>query len=285
MTERILKQTQSKLIDSIVLKFGLKGVRLADTPFRTDQNARKVVHDRKTLSNLDLKRKIPYREAVGALLYLANCARPDISHAVNKLTRRQACFDINDWHNVERVIQYIAKTRDKGLVYSGKGKDLVGYSDASLGRNDPQGHSTSGGVIKLWGDSISWHTSRQKVVATSSMEAEYIAMNHVAKRLLTVYGLVKKFIKWDKLPIVYCDNSAVICAMKAEVSKSLGHLYRLEYHFVRNLFATDQIELRWVSTKNQIADALTKSLPKPSFEKFSSCLLENFEHPEKDKRN
>ena len=69
------------------------------------------------------------------------------------------------------MIQYLAKTRDLGLVYTGKGSDLVGYSDASLGRSDPEGHSTSGGVVKLFGDSIGWFTSRQKVVATSSMEA------------------------------------------------------------------------------------------------------------------
>ena len=112
----ILRLTQTKLIDSIVKKFGLSNTRLSDTPFRTRQNAKKVLHQRKTLSNLNLRKKIPYREAVGALLYISNCTRPDISFAVNCLARRQANYNLDDWLNVERVIRYLNNTRTLGLV-------------------------------------------------------------------------------------------------------------------------------------------------------------------------
>ena len=179
-----------------------------------------------------LKENSVSRSGRRASLYLSNSTRPDISHAVNRLQRKQSCFSIHDWHNVERVIQHLAKMNNSGLQFRGIGKDLVGYSDASLGQSDPDGRSTSGGVMKLFGDSISWLTRRQKVVATSSMEAEYIAMNQVAKRVMTMYGLVKTFINWDRRPYTYCDNNAALCAAKAEVSKSLGHLYRLEFHYV-----------------------------------------------------
>ena len=157
---------------------------------------------------------------------------------------------------------------------------MVGYSDASLGRNDHEGKSTSGGVVLLFGDSVNWFTTRQKVVAaTSTMEAEYIAMTQVTKKLMAAFGLILKFIKVQDKPILYSDSSAALCAVKAEVSKALTHLYHLEYHFVRQAFVTKSLVLRWVSSKEQLADTLTKALPKSNFEKLRERLLMNFEHP------
>jgi len=100
------------------------------------------------------------------------------------------------------------------------------------------------------------------------MEAEYIAMSQPAKRLMTIYGLALKFIRMKSMPIVYLDSSAALCAAESEVSKSLKHLYRLEYHFVHQAFVSKELELHWVSTKDQIADTLTKALPKSSFKVF-----------------
>lgn len=67
-------------------------VKPVSTPMCTDQADKKCKSSIKPQTTLDVGKNIPCREVVGALLYLTNCTRPDVSFAVNLLTRK--CSDI-----------------------------------------------------------------------------------------------------------------------------------------------------------------------------------------------
>ena len=67
--------------------------------------------------NLERINNVPYREA-GSLLYLATTTRPDITYAVNILSRSQMEPTENDWRHVKRVFRYLKGTMNLGLVYS-----------------------------------------------------------------------------------------------------------------------------------------------------------------------
>lgn len=124
----------------------------------------------------------------------------------------------------------------------------MAYSDASLGREDPEGLSTTGYVVKLFGDSIAWGTNWQRIVATSTMEAEYLALSKTAKELVYFSNLCKLVIGQKMSPVIFEDNTAAIIGAKSEVSKALKHIVKLKYHYVRQAVKNKEIELEWVLT-------------------------------------
>ncbi|XP_056633416.1 uncharacterized protein LOC130443001 [Diorhabda sublineata] len=93
-----------------------------------------------------LPAKNNYREAIGSLLYLATISRPDISFAVNYLSR--FCNNPMKSHQamVKRVFQYLRETVT-ARIYFGGGKELVAYTDSDFGRDPETGKSTSGVLV------------------------------------------------------------------------------------------------------------------------------------------
>jgi len=87
----------------------------------------------KSRSTLKIKKAIPYREAVGSLLYISNTTRPDIAFAVNSCARNQHNYTLSDWVKIERIIRYLNGSSEFGLMFTGEGSNLEAYSDASLG--------------------------------------------------------------------------------------------------------------------------------------------------------
>jgi len=107
------------------------------------------------------------------------------------------------------------------------------------------------------------------------MESEYIAMS-TASKLLTIFkALRKKCAHLKGIPIMYTDSKSAISAAKSEYSKSLAHCVRLEEHKIRDEVGKGEIELKWIGTDEQIADALTKPLSRSKFIKFREALLKN----------
>ena len=112
----VLKLTQTKFIDAMVEKFGLQNRPGSEIPMRTNRASRKTIRKRKFETSLNLNEKVPFREAVGALLYCTNCTRPDIAYAVNLLARKCSNHELDDWLDVEKVLKYLLETREIGTV-------------------------------------------------------------------------------------------------------------------------------------------------------------------------
>ena len=72
--------------------------------------------------------KVPYLNAIGALMYLANCTRPDIAFFVNLLARYSSVLTKRHWNEIKYVLQYLRGTSDVGLYYLKESKSqLIGY--------------------------------------------------------------------------------------------------------------------------------------------------------------
>ena len=75
--------------------------------------------------------EVPYMSAIGALIYLANCTRPDITFAVNLLARYSSELTKRHWKGIKHIFCYIRGTTDMGLFYSKSSKSpLIGFADA-----------------------------------------------------------------------------------------------------------------------------------------------------------
>ena len=76
--------------------------------------------------------EVPYLSAIRALMYIANCTRPDIAFAVNLLARHSATPTKYHWAGVKNIFRYLNGTRNLGLFYKhNQDKTIIGYTDAS----------------------------------------------------------------------------------------------------------------------------------------------------------
>ncbi len=269
-TKNEIKLYQTTFTKKIIKRFGLEKGRSVYTPMITNDNERKLREERANTEKLE---NVPYRQAIGSLLYLANGTRPDIAFAVNLLSRKQCSFTMDDWSKVKRVIRYLNATSNFGLNYSGKTDTLNCFADASLGLNDEQGKSTSGYVISIFDDVIAWRMKRQSQIALSSAEAEYVAMGLACREIINLKEMSKRLLKINLSPVLYEDNKAAIELAKTQDSTTLKHVVHLNYHFVRDLVQRDIIKIDWIPSEEQLGDFLTKALAKPKFVKFRDLCI------------
>jgi hypothetical protein len=264
---------QSAFTQRILKRFGMEGSNPAATPMRTQEGDKKSLEN-SVSKNGELLEEIPYREAIGSLLYLANGTRPDITYAVNRFSRKQTNYTKEDWIGVKRIFRYLKGTVNYGLKYTGEGEGLNCFADASLGMSDEEGKSTSGLLITMFGnDIITWRTKKQTHVALSSAEAEFVAMSLACKEVISIKEMCKRILKKDVMPILYEDNRAAIKKAKSEEAQAFKHIVKLCYHYIRLEVAKKNIILKWVNTNEQLADGFTKALGKQKFENFFKTLL------------
>ena len=74
---------------------------------------------------------VPYRSAIGSLMYLATCTRPDLAECVSELSKFSQNPGAVHWEGVKRVLRYLSGTLGEGLLYK-RGAQVVvwGYSDS-----------------------------------------------------------------------------------------------------------------------------------------------------------
>ncbi|MBW0533911.1 hypothetical protein O181_073626 [Austropuccinia psidii MF-1] len=129
----------------------------------------------------------PFQQAIGSLNYLAQHTRPDIMFTVNQLSRYSVKPTIKHWTMIKHLMRYLKATSNYSLSFTKqKGKKtsiLDGWADADYANDRTDRKSISGILTSVFGNPISWLSKKQTVVAQSTTEAEFIAMNTCAKQL------------------------------------------------------------------------------------------------------
>ena len=229
-------------------------------------------------------RGVPYREAIGSLMYLANATRSDIAFAVNYLARKQLNPTEDDWSDVKRVFRYLRDTKNLGLEYMSNSDTLEAFTDASF-RDNQDSTSTGGYLIKLYGDAIAWRSRKQSYVTLSTCQAEYLAMSDACQELISLDKSIRYIIGKTLFPVtVWCDNkSAKDCTemdgshkLKTfdetleNIQKELAlreetghrkHMADTHGDFVKQCVDEEKVKVLWVSTGDNLADIMTKPLP------------------------
>jgi len=126
--------------------------------------------------------EVPYLSAIGALMYLAYCTRPDIAFVVNLLARHNANPTRIHWVGVKTILRYLNGTQDLGLYFL-KNQDLrlVGYADAGYLFDQHNARSQTSFIFLCGGTAISWTSCKQTLVATSTNHSEIIALYEAAR--------------------------------------------------------------------------------------------------------
>ena len=105
-----------------------------------------------------------YRGAVGSLLHLANCPRPDIMQAVSYVSQKCCDSNQNNWHIVVHLMQYVKSTANLRIIYERNDERFSMYSDADFANDVSDRRSYSGFVIRL-ATVIHWKSKKQPRVA------------------------------------------------------------------------------------------------------------------------
>ena len=122
-----------------------------------------------------MMRQIPYASAMGSLMYVMLCTRPDICYSVGMVSRYQLNLGLKHWEAVKHILKYLRQTKDYMLVYHCEDLIPIGYTDSDFQSNIDFKKSTSGYVFTLGGGAISWRSVKQSCIANSTMEDEYVA--------------------------------------------------------------------------------------------------------------
>ncbi|XP_019172669.1 PREDICTED: uncharacterized protein LOC109168070 [Ipomoea nil] len=205
-----------------------------------------------------------YRCIVGALQYLT-ITRPDLAYAVNRLCQFMHSPTIDHWAMVKRVLRYIKGTLDYGLhLVASPTSTIHAYSDSGWAGCPIDRKSTSGYVVFLGSNLVSWLSRKQRTVARLSTEAEYKALADVAAEVTWVVSLLRELGLHAGQPSnLWCDNLGATYLCANPVFHARTKRVEIDYHFVRDKVDSGDFVVNFVSTKDQLADILTKPLTGP----------------------
>lgn len=174
VSDKEIRLTQTAYIQRILERFEMIDCRTVTTPF---ENHGLIPAEPGTANTSEIQH---YQAVVGSLMYAAKGTRQDILFATTFLSQ----FSVNPGPDhlvaLQRVLRYLRGTMDLGFVYSRKQHnqmELVRYADASHASDIHTRRLFSGNCFLLNHCLVTWRTKKQKSVAISSTEAEYMALS------------------------------------------------------------------------------------------------------------
>lgn len=215
-----------------------------------------------------------YRSIVGSLRYLTH-TRPDIAYVVGVVSRFMEAPTVKHHQAVKHILRYVKGTVNHGLVYvrSEDKKTIVGYTDSDLAGDVVDRRSTGGMCFYLNGSLISWASQKQRVIALSSCEAEYMAATTAACQSIWLRGLLREISAQEIGAVVlHVDNKSAIELMKNPVLHGRSKHIDVRFHFIRECIERGELIINYVGTQEQRADILTKALGRVKFEEMRTLI-------------
>jgi hypothetical protein len=218
---------QTKYIQDILKKFGMKNVKPVKAPMGTNG------HLDLNTGGKSVDQKV-YSSIIVSLLYLC-ASRSDIMLPVCMCARLQANPKEVHLRAVKRIMRYLVYTPKFGLWYpKGSTFDLIGYFDADYARCKIDRKSTLETCQFLGRSLVSWDSKKQNSVPLSTAEAEYIATGHCCAQLLWMRQTLRDYgYKLSKVSLL-CDNESAIRMADNPVEHNRTKHINIRYHFLRD---------------------------------------------------
>lgn len=215
-----------------------------------------------------------FKSVVGGLRYLVH-TRPDIAFSVGIVSRFMERPTTIHLDAAKRILRYIKGTLEYGLVYTkyAGNNALTGYSDTDLAGHIEDRKSTGGMVFYLNESLVTWVSQKQRCVALSSCEAEFMAASAAACQAIWLRNVLKELTGEQVGPVLICiDNKSAIDLAKNSVFHGRSKHIDIRYHFIRECIERGEVVVKHVSSEIQKADLLTKAFVAEKFERMRSLL-------------
>ncbi|KAJ6047199.1 uncharacterized protein N7446_012033 [Penicillium canescens] len=280
---------QDSYIESMTSRYNLKTNRRVETPMSTEPL---LPYDGvATPSQIH-----GYQAKVGSAQYATTVSRPDAA----KATAKAAEFLMNPGPKhidaIDRIIQYLYKTRFWAIEYGVRGlepgielaaKSVEFASDASFGDN-PDRRSSEGYVCKLYGGPIDWKASKQKTVTTSTTEAELLALAEAGKTVQWWRRVLRALGFEPSHPLtILCDSQQTVDLLTKEGAAMHTKLRHVDINrcWMKQEVSEGRVLVAWIPTAEMPADGLTKALPKQKQQIFRDLIgmrdVNHLIHPSK----
>jgi len=243
--------------------------------------------------NVKCDDSVPYRELLGALLWLSEGTRPDIKYIVSAMSKYLNEPRVAQWKALKKVLRYLNGTKKLGIHYRQMPKApkcplgyvssshfsmsnlrVDGYVDSDFANNVDDRRSITGYVYFMAGGPVSWQSHSQKTVALSSMEAEYMALAAATQEALWLKMILEELQFLLQTPMrLLEDNVACIHFADHPGEHRRSKHIDYKYHFVRERVKQGDIQVDSVKSQDNVADLFTKALPRDLFVKLRGKLL------------
>jgi hypothetical protein len=269
-SKRKLFLSQKSFAEKVLRRFGMEKAKVVSTPLAAHFKLSAALSPKSDAEKKYME-KVPYSSAVGSLMYLMVCTRPDIAQAVSVVSRYLSCPGKGHWEAVKWIFRYLRGTIDARLEF-GNGKALTGYVDADFAGDLDKRRSLTGYVFTLGDCAISWKSTLQATVALSSTEAEYMAITEAIKEAIWLKAFVGEMSSFEGPITVFCDNQSAIHLTKDRMYHEKTKHIDIRYHFVRDVISEGKVAVKKIGTESNPADMLTKPLPIAKFKLCSSLV-------------
>jgi hypothetical protein len=271
--DRIKREITMKMESYIERKFKLFGLTAKEnvlTPMQENLHisTEEEIENKNFDNNIDSAyiTDFKYREKVGSLLYLMICMRPDIAFAVSTVAKFSANPTKSACAAVTRLFQYVYNTKNYCITFSGDKVRIIGYVDSDWAGDKNNRRSLSGYILYIGRSPVEWGSKLQLLVANSTAEAEFIAINKPAKSIQWMRWLLSELkipgVKQSKASVLFVDNAAAIAMAKNPVHQDRTKHIAIKYFHIRTLIQFGVIHVEHINTNENVADMLTKSLGK-----------------------
>jgi len=219
------------------------------------------------------KRKA-FHSMVQRILYVAKRVRMDTLTVVSFLCTRVTKATEEDQVKLEHLLGYFKNTLKKRLNIAGDVlMQVIAFMDAAFALHfDSKKHT---GVLVLVGGTVVYVSSRkQKCIAKSPTEAELVGFTDN----LGLVELFHEFVSFllgreAPVPIVFQDCTAVISLVTIGGGITRTKHMRARKNLGKEMVDAKRIMVRYINTKEMMADGLSKILEGEPFQKFASCVL------------
>jgi hypothetical protein len=238
-----------------------------------DPNTRLTKED----SVLEAEEHRLYQSIIGSCMYLVTCTRPDLAYPVSYLSQFLAAPSKSHLTAAKRLLWYIKGTKDLKLSFPRSDASeitLEGYSDSDYGNCLDTRQSISGNLFRLNNSTICWRSKKQKSVATSTCEAEYMALALATKQWIWLTNALEELNVPVTNAAMFCDNKAAIdIAYNHKIGDRSKHI-DIAYHLVHENVESGRISLLQVESAENLADICTKGLPQVTLRKLRTAIMD-----------
>ncbi|BES99741.1 Hydra magnipapillata [Nesidiocoris tenuis] len=260
-TKTKIQMCQKKYIEDLLEKYKMTNCRTVTTPVEVGLKLDKRPSDAE-------EPQVPYRSLIGSLMYLAVATRPDIAFAVNSLSQFNESYGTEHWKAAKRVLRYLNGTLEYGLVFKKTEEPIQGFCDADWGNCGTDRRSYSGYFFRFGGAAITWEARKQRTVALSSVEAEYMALAEAAREATYLKNFLRNIGYQTDSINVKCDSQGAKMLAENPVHHARSKHIDIKHHFVRQALEDGVLNISYLPTSEMPADVLTKGLPR---EKHNFC--------------